>query len=434
MRCSASLCGLAYLALPMILPAMVGAIAPAAVSVAHAEDRVDSTTTWYQERRKGNLGGLTVVHPQFDIGVDVGENTTLDLGYSADAVSGATAAVYSTDAVSSATTFKDLRHAANTGITFYGSRSTLSISGNIGTERDYNSIGVGVSAKIALPGKNTNLALSYNHGFDQVCDFDNGMATALERRPLTGQQACKKKSMLLGEDVKDDSIWRDLSLDATQATVTQNLSPSVVAQVGLFGQVIRGFQSNPYRRVRVSGVEAQEHLPNVRGRIALMARVNKYLPNLKSAMHAMFRGYTDTWGVNSVTVGLGYSQYFGNSLLLRTNARIYQQSEATFFKDAFFYETEGSAGEYFTGDRELGAIRNIVGGMKFSYIKFDEDGGNVLGVFDEVSFNLKGEVYLLDELPADPIEDNREGIDRQFLSSGQAVDAFTLQLGMLFRY
>ena len=56
-----------------------------------AEDRVDVTTTWYQEKRRGNLGGLSVVHQQFDVGTDIGENTTIDLGYSADAVSGATA-------------------------------------------------------------------------------------------------------------------------------------------------------------------------------------------------------------------------------------------------------------------------------------------------------------------------------------------------------
>lgn len=430
MRPFASLRSLAYILLPLLAPVCLTYLE----SQARAEDRVDSTTTWYQERRRGNLGGLTVVHPQLDVGVDLGEHTTLDMGYAADKVSGATAAVYSTDAVSSATTFKDLRHAASAGLTIYGSRSTLTFGGNVGTERDYNSIGVGASAKIDLPGKNTNLALSYNHGFDQVCDFDNGMATELERRPLTGQEQCKKRKVLLGKDIANDSVWRDLSLDTTQATLTQNISPTVVAQFGLFGQIIRGFQSNPYRRVRVSGVEAQEHLPGVRGRMALMARVNRYNESIKSAMHAMVRGYTDTWGVNSITLGLGYSQYFGNSLLLRTTARIYQQSEATFFKDAFFYETEGTAGEYFTGDRELGAIRNVVGGMKLSYIKFDEQGGQVLGVFDQVSFNLKGEVYLLDEQPADPIEDNREGIDRQFLNSGQAVDAFALQLGVLFRY
>jgi len=411
---------------PLLLPPLVGD--------AVAEDRADFTTTWYQEKRKGNLGGLTVVHPQLDLGVDAGDNLTLNIGYSADAVSGATSAVYSTDAVSSATTFKDVRHASSAAITIYGSRSTLTIAANVASERDYNSVGVSASAKIDLPGKNTSLALNYSHGFDQVCDFDNGMASALERRPLTAQESCKKRKKIIGKDIAGDSIWRDLSFDTSQATITQNISPSVVAQFGLFGQVIRGFQSNPYRRVRVSGVEAQEHQPGVRGRVALMGRINKYLPSIKSAVHAMLRGYSDTWGVNSVTVGLGYSQYFGNSLLLRTNARIYQQSEATFFKDAFFYETEGSAGEFFTGDRELGSIRNIVTGVKLSYIKFDEDGGKVLGVFDQVSFNLKADASLLDELPSDPIEDNREGIDRQFLSSGQAIDAFALQLGLLFRY
>ena len=114
----------------------------------------------------------------------------------------------------------------------------------------------------------------------------------------------------------------------------------------------------------------------------------------------MARGYSDTWGVNSATLGFGYSQYFGNSLLLRTDARIYQQSEATFFKDAFFYETEGSAGAFFTGDRELGAIRNIVGGAKLSYIKVNASGEPVWGIFDELMFNLKADLYLLDELPA----------------------------------
>ncbi len=401
---------------------------------ARAEDRIDLTTTWYQEKRRGNLGGLTVVHPQVDIGLDAGEKTTLDIGYSADAVSGATAAVYAVDAVSSATTFKDTRHEGTAGITFYGSRSSLSASASVGKERDYSSIAVSVSGKVDLPGKNTNLALSYSHGFDEVCDFDNGMATALERRPLTGQQACARRKVILGKDTPGESIWRDLSLDTTQGTLTQNISPTVVAQFGLFGQVLRGFQSNPYRRVRVSGVEAQENLPDVRGRLALMARINKYLPSIKAAVHGMVRGYSDTWGVNSATLGLGYSQYFGKSLLLRTEMRIYQQSEATFFKDAFFYETEGSAGEFFTGDRELGAIRNIVSGAKLSYIKYNESGEPFWGIFDELSFNLKGEFYLFDELPADPIEDNRDGIDRQFLSSGQTLDAFALQLGLLFKY
>ena len=399
-----------------------------------AEDRVDATTTWYQEKRQGGQGGLSVVHPQFDVGTDLGEHTTIDIGYSADIVSGATAAVYSVDATSSATQFEDTRHQGTVGLTFYGSRSALTLGTSIGSERDYSSIGVSASGSIDLPGKNTNLALSYNHAFDSVCDYDNGMATAFERRALTGQQECKKEKGLLGKSVMGDSVWRELSIDAAQATLTQNISPKLVLQAGLFGQVLRGFQANPYRRVRVSGAEPQESLPDVRGRLALMVRVNNYLPSLKAAVHGMLRGYSDTWGVNSGTIGLGYSQYFGPSLLVRFNGRIYQQAEATFFKDAFFYETEGAAGAFFTGDRELGALRNIVTGAKFTYIKYDEEGGPVWGYFDQIRINLKADLYLLDELPSDPIENNRDGIDKQFLSSGQALDAFVLQLGLLFQY
>jgi hypothetical protein len=412
---------------------LAAALALLSAAPAFADDRVDFTTTWYQERRRGSQG-LTVVHPQLAIGVDAGEHSTLDISYSADAVSGATAAVYGVDAVTSATKFSDTRHQGGASLGFSGSRSRLTLSGGAARERDYTSITAGATAQVELPGKNTIFTVSYTHNFDQVCDRDNGMLTPLERRPLTGVDTCKRRKGLVGLANTGVSAWRDLDIDTSQATWTQNVSPTLVTQVGLFGQVLRGYQANPYRRVRVSGIEAQEHVPDVRGRLALMARANKYLPKLKSAVHGMVRGYSDTWGVNSVTLGMAYSQYFGPELLLRVGGRIYQQSEATFFKDAFFYDTEGPAGAYFTGDRELGAIRNIVSGLKLSYLKFDPEGGDVLGFFDELTFNIKLDIYLLDELPADPIDQNREGIDRQFLNSGQLLDAFVGQLGLLLRY
>ena len=415
--------------------ALAAALAVPALSagLAQAEDRADFTTTWYQEQRNGNLGGLTVVHPQFNLATDVGEKTTLDMAYSADAVSGATAVVYSVDAVSSATTFDDVRHVAEAGITFKGRRSSLSIGGSAGVERDYLSVTASIAATVDMPGKNTQLALSYSHNFDEVCDFDNQMVTPLERKSLSLED-CKTKGVVTGVDTMGEAVWRDLSIDTAQSTITQNISPTLVAQASVFGQVLRGFQSNPYRRVRVNGVEAQETVPDVRGRLAAMVRVNKYLTGLHGAMHGMARGYSDTWGVNSFTLGLGYSQYFGTSLLMRLQSRVYQQSEARFFKDAFFYDTEGPAGAFFTGDRELGAIRNIITGAKLSYIKFNEDGSSVWGVFDEVDINLKADMYMLDELPSDPIEENRAGIDNQFLNSGNLLDAFGLMLGLRMSY
>jgi hypothetical protein len=418
------------------LRAAIACLLLAAPAPALADDAVDFTTTWYQEKRQGGLGGLTVVHPQLDIGADAGESFTLDLGYAADAVTGATATVYSVDAVSSATTFDDFRHEARMGMALHGKRSSFGIGGTAGIERDYLSLTVTGSGSIDLPGRNTNVALSYTHNFDQICDKDNADLGPLERRALTGFDACKRESYVVRgvDDPMAMTVWRDLSIDTTQATVTQNLTPTSNLQLSGYGQVLHGFQSNPYRRVRVGPNEPQEHIPDVRGRVALSVRWNKFFPALRSAIHASVRGYSDTWGVNSGTGELAWSQYAGSSFLFRVRARIHQQTPATFFKDAFFYETESAAGEYFTGDRELAPVRNIVVGGKLTMISVAEDDKEVWGLFDKLQLNLKADLYLLHELAADDPAANPAGRDSQFLTSGQTLDAFALALGLLANY
>jgi hypothetical protein len=406
----------------------------AAPAPARADDRVDLTTTWFQETRAGGLGGLMVIHPQLDLGSDLGEHVTLDLGWSADVVSGATATVYAVDAISTATTFDDLRNEAHLSLGFRGKRSSLTFTTTAGVERDYTSITAGASGSIDLPGKNTTLALSYTHNFDEVCDKDNAMATPLERRSLSGTDPCNKGSVLFGEDAPGVTVWRGVRIDTTQATVTQNLSPHMVGQVSLWGQIIDGFQSNPYRRVRIGENEAQEHVPEVRARAALSARLNRYLPALRSAVHVSVRGYSDTWGVNSGAVELGYSQYAGSSLLLDLRARIYQQKAATFFKDAFFYQTESTAGAYFTGDRELAPLRNILLGAKLTMLSVSEDGKPVWGMFDKLQLHLKSDVLMLEHLAADNPSANLGGIDSQFINGGNLFDAFVLQLGLNLDY
>ena len=403
-----------------------------AVGGAAADDGVDVNTTWYQEQRQGGQGGLTVIHPQVDLGTDLGNHVSLSAHYSADAVTGATAAVYSVDAISSATTFSDTRHEGSLGLGFFGRRSRVGFSAGIGRERDYLALTFGGSAGIDLPGKNTTLELTYSHGLDQVCDRDNAMSSPLELRPLRGTDPCEK-GLLRGTDTAGMTVWRDIDIDTAQAAVTQNLSPTMNLQVALFGQILNGFQSNPYRRVRVGPNEPQEHSPLARSRLALSARFNRYLPRLRSALFVEARGYSDTWGVNSGTLEMAYSQYAGKSLLVRVRARIYQQTAATFFKDAFFYETESTAGAYFTGDRELAPVRNLLIGGKLTLINLAED-KPVWRLFDKLQFNLKGDILFLSELAADDEAANTAGRSRQFLSSDQLLDAFVLQLGLTGDY
>ena len=227
--------------------AVLGVAAPAAL----ADDRAEASTSLFAEKRDGGKGGLTVIHPQADFGIDLGRFVSLDAAYSADAVSGATSVIYQADAVTSATKFSDTRQEGTVGVGFHGRRSRIDFSATLGTERDYLSHALGGGASIDLPGRNTTVAIAYSHSFDQVCDKDNGTLTPEETKALTGADPCDKRASVFGKDRPGTTIWRDLSIDTAQVTVTQNLSPTMNLQLAGYGQVLEGFQSNPYRRVRI---------------------------------------------------------------------------------------------------------------------------------------------------------------------------------------
>lgn len=404
-----------------------------ATGAAAADDRAEVSTAVFAEKRDGGKGGLLVVHPQADFGVDLGRFVTLDIGYAADAVTGATASIYQADAVSAATKFSDLRNEGTFALGFKGRRSRITFSGTLGTERDYLSRALGGAASIDLPGRNTTVALAYSHGFDAVCDRDNVAQMPIEAKALTHDDPCAKQAAIIGEDTPGMTRWQALTIDTAQFTLTQNLSPTMNAQFALYGQVLDGFQSNPYRRVRVGDNTPQEHIPDVRARWSVSARVNRFLPKLKGAVHLDARFYDDTWGVMGGNLELAYSQYLGKPLLLRFYARAYQQTAATFFKDAFYYETESTAGEYFTGDRELSPVRSVLLGAKLNLITV---GGErpVWGLFDKLQLTLRGELMMLDLLAADSLDNNAAGIESQFIYGNSFIDGVTLQLGLLGNY
>lgn len=410
----------------------------AAAPAARADDRAEVSTSLFAEKRDGGKGGLTVLHPQALFGVDLGRFTSLDVDYTADVVSGATATIYQVDATTGATKFSDVRHEGTVTLGLHGKRSRLAIAGTFGTERDYLSRQIGGTASIDLPGRNTTVALSYSHGSDLVCNRDNGMMNPLEARALTGAEACQKDKVFSGADALDAAggrltYWEGLSIDTAQVSVTQNLSPTMNLQLALFGQVLEGFQSNPYRRVKIGPNTPQEHIPDTRARWSITARLNRYLPKLGAAAHFDGRFYNDTWGVTSGNVGLGFSQYIGKPLLLRVQLRVYQQSAATFFRDAFFYETLSSAGEYWTGDRELSPVRNATLGGKLTLITVGGD-RPVWGLFDKLQLSARADLMMIGVVAADSLAMNVAGIDKQFIYGNGLIDGVVLQLGLLGSY
>jgi hypothetical protein len=390
---------------------------------AYADDRADTTVTWFQEKRADN-NSLTVIHPQFDLAVDLGSHVNLNAGYEADIVSGATPSIYlapkpGVDVISTASQFSDTRHQGKVGLTITGTRSSLSVGYSYGTERDYRSHTISAGGTVDLPGKNTTFALSYSRNIDSVCDLNNGDLAPLERRPLSGQNAC------FTDDPMANTLSLPVDINTVQGSITQNLSPTMVLQLGVYGQIIQGFQSNPYRRVRVYDVDAQESVPLTRDRGSGYIRLNIAVPVIHGAISLFLRGYSDSWGVDAGSVEAMYHQYLGKRVLFRLRGRAYQQTGAIFFRDAEDYQNVGPVGAYFTGDRELSPFRTVMAGGKLSYLVSSHDGHPIWGLFDDIDFHINAEAIWTMSLTPNP-----PGGD----VSGALPDIIVAQLGLLLRY
>jgi hypothetical protein len=371
------------LQLRLTIAALLVATTPVA-----ADNRFDFATSYFIE--PSQQLPIHVIHPGVDISGDATRWLTLRAGYDIDIVTGSTPRIYGStpDAISSATHFSDYRHSAHGGAEVRIGPTALDANFTYGRENDYQSYALDVGARVDLWGKNTTFRLAYSHNWDATCNVDNGGASPVERRALTSSNGCFTKTAGLISD--------PLSIDSYYAGWTQVLAPWALSDLGVSFQVLDGFQSNPYRLVRLfSGtVEAQESSPKLRERVAVQGRLRFMIKNVKAALGILGRYYWDTWAINSGTLELTWDQYLSQRLILRLRGRFYQQGRALFYRDAKetngnTYETVGPVGQYFTGDRELSPFRNWLLGAKISWQKSADELGKVAKYLQAVDLSLK---------------------------------------------
>ncbi len=398
--------------------AIVCAAALLGGAIARAENRADIKINYFVEPAKTQR--LHIVVPQLAVNVDLHPVVSINIGYDVDIVSGATPRVYGTqvDAVSSATQFSDQRHAPHGGMQLRVGPTTLDVGYTFATEHDYRSHSLDAAAKVDLWGKNTTIALGYAHNWDRVCDVDNRGAQPLERRSLGASDGCFTDAPGLRLE--------PVTINSYSATLTQIFHPLVVGDLTTSFEVIEGFQTNPYRRVRLFGgtVEAQEAHPLLRQRVAVQARLRIAVPKAKAAVQMLGRFYWDTWGIKAGTAELAWEQYIVPQLLFRLRARFYQQGRAVFYRDAgemLSYESVGPVGQYFTGDREMSPFRDYLVGLRLSYLKAANERGKVGKVFQSIDVHVKAELMGYESLtPLPPNLPRSDGF----------IDALILQLGV----
>jgi hypothetical protein len=354
-------------------------------SLAAAQSSFDATTTVFYE--KGGPLKMTVLNPAVKANAQVVEALSLHASWEADVVSGASVAVVdapggsSVDAVTSATTLEDFRQVARGGAMLRSDVARLDVSYGYGFEKDYKSHALAMNAATDLFDRNTTLEVSYARGWDSVCDLSQPQAEkAVERQRMPSSQGCFKSGR--------GRTTRALDRHLVQGAWTQAWTSIFNTQLVLSSELLHGLQANPYRAVWLGRAAVQEHHPNERARYALGIGARLWLRPIGGALQAQARGYRDTWGVQAASVELAYERGLGQLVRIRVRGRYYQQGAAAFFSDDYALDPQG---QYFTGDRELSAMRSWLGGAQIALTPRPGESGKVLRVLDSFRFVLKGD-------------------------------------------
>ncbi len=123
-------------------------------------------------------------------------------------------------------------------------------------------------------------------------------------------------------------------------TVSQLLSPTTVLDVGYDFVHIQGYQSDPYRMVKVfdlNGVSstADELHPAKRTRHAGSGKISQLIPSIRASIIGSYRYYFDSWSVHSHTAELKLNKYIVNDLVFGVDYRYYAQTAAYFYREKY---------------------------------------------------------------------------------------------------
>ena len=357
-------------------------LAGAWLSSANAQGTMSAGTSLFREQ--GGPLHMDVVMPSVQAAVDVAEPLQLRVGWTADIVSGASVAVVDApadrvDAITTATV-RDTRHLFAGGLTLRDEQSSVDVSYGHAFENDYRSDNFAVSARTDLWDRNTSIDIGYARAFDRVCDVAGTFESA-EKPRLDSSEGCFSDSQARST--------RALTIHTLHAGFTQVWSPVLTTRIGAFAQLLHGFQANPYRAVRIGKTAAQEHAPGERARYALSASARYWLVPLSAALGVEARAYRDSWDISSLSGELSYDQKLFGEVRLRLRLRYYAQGSAAFYSDDYILAPKG---RYFTGDRELSAMRSALFGVAFRWQLPTDERGQLLGVLSGLSLVLKGDL------------------------------------------
>ena len=260
-----------------------------------------------------------------------------------DHVSGASPRLHTQHTqTSGASQMSDERKAGDLKITRYMARSAVSASVAYSTEHDYVSRALGLDARWSSDDNNRTWTVGYGNASDTIDNSISGGTTINQHK--------RTQELMAG--------------------VTQVLTPSDIAQVNLTRSVGKGYYNDPYKTL--------DQRPDQRDAWIGLARWNHYVSHFDASVRTSYRYYTDTFGIQSHTVGVEWVQPAGK-WTFTPGVRYYTQTAAHFYQDAIlnaqgqydqaavFTRAFSQFGKDQSTDQRLSAFGAVTLSMKVGY-------------------------------------------------------------------
>ena len=407
--------------------------------VSHAEEdptewEFDSAVLFYSEPDR-----VSAVEPVINARREIGDDENVNLRLTLDTLTGASAnGAVATDKVQTFTrpsgngqytaqpgetplddTFKDTRVALSGSWEKPLSRMIRSnLGASVSKEFDYLSLGVNGLLSYDFNNRNTTLQTGLSFASDTI-DPEGGIPIPFASMGEVGEAQPRQEGT-------EDKNTVDLLLG-----VTQVIDKNTIGQLSYSFSNSSGCHTDPFKLLSlVDGTSGEtlendgyvfENRPDKRQKHSLYGSVKHHFIN--DIAEASYRFYTDDWGIDSHTLDLKYRKNLGKERYLEPHLRLYQQSEADFYRHSLV-ENRNPQGDlvfpdFSSADYRLGDFTATTVGLKYG-MKFKN--GN--------DFSIRGEYYLQtgDSSPSDAI-----GVQRS-QDLYPDVDAIILQLNYSFRW
>ncbi len=279
----------------------------------------------------------------------VGDNYSLALSGSRESMSGASPWYTlklgdQVKVIMSGATIREERTEVNAAGRRYFDNGTLGANVGYSKEKDYESISGGLDAERHFDDNLTTLAGGASVASDDLNPTD---AAGFNRIASASKQS---RSLFMA--------------------VTRILNPDSLVQTGLSYTHHSGYLSDPYKLF--------DRRPDNRTEWAWTTAWRQFLPFANAALHADYRYYHDTFGIDSHTLQLQWYQNIGKQWQVVPGIRVYRQSAADFFHAGSVFTPDTLA----SSDFRLSAYGAVSGTLKLQT------------TFDKFTFSVSGERYV----------------------------------------